>query len=446
MRYTTRTADVDSFRGGLRYIHGVTYTKIVMLTLFFYLYLLSPYFDLRVMVLHGGMLSIVLFLAVHPILSGRAILQLPLMLPLIVLCLFFLYNLSVLIFYTEVFNTEFSNYVIQVAIYIFVGYVLALSFMQNSLDMDQALTLCFKLIVFIVFINAVIIILEYHFPAFRIAVESMLYLSDTANIDYLTREFRLRGIASGGAANLSLLHGTILVLLQALYLKNKIGFIYFIVASVTIFTSMLFIGRTGIVVGILGIAFFHLINIALSRDKLSVRRMILYVSVSAVVIVIPPLFAMLFPENLLAYSIAFLYQGVEGVQQEGTTEALARMINIPNEWPKLLFGVGAHWGDFDLRRSYDIGYLRMFTALGIPLAVLFYLFVAYLAKQVFSITHYKSFWFVFMLIMFIAEYKEPFIFKGYSARMMWMIIGMGLCYRFSEAYWRSKRGNPAPAS
>jgi hypothetical protein len=446
VRYTTRTADVDSFRGGLRYIHGITYTKIVMLTFFLYLYLLSPYFDLRVMVLHGGMLSIVLFLAAHPVLAGRAFLQLPLMFTFIVLCLFFLYNLTVLVFYTEAFNTSFSTYVIQVAVYILVGYVLALSFMKNSLDMDQALTFCFKLIVFIVLVNAVIIILEYYFPAFRIAVESMLYLSEDSNINYLTREFRLRGIASGGAANLSLFHGTVLVLLQALYLKKKIGFLYFIIASITIFTSMLFIGRTGIVVGILGIAIFHIINLLVSRDKLSARRMIIYVSVSVIIVIIPPVFAMLFPENLLAYSITFLYQGVEGVQQEGTTDALARMINIPNEWPKLLFGVGAHWGDFDLRRSYDIGYLRMFTALGIPLAIVFYLFVAYLAKHVFTITNYKSFWVVFMLIMFIAEYKEPFIFKGYSARMMWMVIGMGLCYRFSEAYWKAKRHNAASAS
>ncbi|QTF91395.1 hypothetical protein [Halomonas sp. BM-2019] len=446
MKYTTRTADVDSFRGGLRYIHGITYPRIFMLTLFLYLYLLSPYFDLRVMVLHGGMLSILIFFGMYPILTGRAFLQLPLVLTLITLCLFFLYNLTVLIFYTDVFNTTFSNYIIQVAIYILVGYVLALSFMKNALDMDQALTICFKLIVFIVFVNAVIIVLEYFFPPFRIAIESMLYLSESANIDYLTREFRLRGIASGGAANLSLFHGTMLILLQALYLKKKIGFTYFAIASLTIFTSLLFIGRTGIVMAIAGIVMFHFLNFVMSRDKLSARRMLIYLFVSAIVVIIPPTFAMLFPDNLLAYSISFLYQGVEGVQQEGTTDALRRMINIPNEWPKLLFGVGSHWGDFDLRRSYDIGYLKMFTALGIPLAVIFYLFVAYLAKHVLTITHYKSFWIVFMMIMFISEYKEDFIFKGYSARLMWLMIGMGLCYKFSQTYLKQRQGRAVSAS
>lgn len=86
----------------------------------------------------------------------------------------------------------------------------------------------------------------------------------------------------------------------------------------------------------------------------------------------------------------------------------------------------------------------MLTALGFPLTIAFYLYVAYLAKFVLMITHYKSFWIVFMIIMFIAEIKEPFIFKGYSARMMWMIIGMGLCYTFSSPFYNDER-EPEPA-
>ncbi|MGR4067815.1 hypothetical protein [Billgrantia sp. C5P2] len=435
MKYTTKTADVDSIRGGLRYIHGVSSAYICWITLFLYLYLLSPYFDLRAAVLHGGMLSIALLLGSHPAISLKAVQQVPLLVTLIVLCLFCLYNLTVFIFYTEVFATTFLTYMIQVALYILLGYVLALSLMRKSLDMDQVLTLCFKLVVFIVFINSLIILVEYNFPAFRNFIESMLYQPENSNIDYLTREFRLRGIASGGAANLSLFHGTSLILLQALYVKKKIGFLYFVTASVTTFTSLLFIGRTGIVVAIIGITLFHVLNFLFSKEKLSLRRFLLYITIAGIVMAVPPVFAFLFPENVLSYSISFLYQGIEGVQQEGTTAALARMINIPTEWPKLLFGVGVHSGDFSLRRSVDLGYMRMFTALGIPVAITFYFFVAFLGKCVYSVTHYKSFWIVFMIIMFIAEYKEPFIFKGYSARLMWLIIGVGLCYRYSS--WQS---------
>ncbi|WP_156085458.1 hypothetical protein [Billgrantia saliphila] len=435
MKYTTKTADVDSFRGGLRYIHGITYTHVCWLTLFLYLYLLSPYFDLRVAVLHGGMLSIVLFLGAHPAIALKAIQQIPLVATFIGLCLFCLYNLVVFIFYTEIFATTFLTYMFQVALYIMLGYVMALSLIIKALDMDQVLTLMFKLVAFVVFVNSIIILVEYNFPPFRNFIESMLYLPENSNIDYLTREFRLRGIASGGAANLSLFHGTVLILLQALYIKRKIGFLYFLAASVTIFTSLLFIGRTGIVVAIIGIVLFHILNFILSKNKLSIRRVLLYATIAATVMSVPPVFAILFPENVLSYSISFLYQGIEGVQKEGTTGALMRMINIPNEWPKLLFGVGVHSGDFDLRGSVDLGYMRMFTALGIPVAIAFYIFVAYLGKCVFSVTHYRSFWLVFMIIMFIAEYKEPFIFKGYSARLMWLVIGVGLCYKFSSLHY-----------
>ncbi|MGQ4880233.1 hypothetical protein ACOJCM_16835 [Billgrantia sp. LNSP4103-1] len=431
MKYTTRTADVDSFRGGLRYIHGITYAHVFWLTLFLYLYLLSPYFDLRAAVLHGGMLSIALFLGTHPAIALKSLQQIPLVSTFIVLCLFCLYNLAVFIFFTDVFATTFLTYMIQVALYILLGHVFALALMKKSLDMDQVLTLCFKLVVFIVFVNSIIIIIEYNSPPFRNFIESMLYLPENSNIDYLTREFRLRGVASGGAANLSLFHGTVLILLQALYIKRKIGFLYFFTASITIFTSLLFIGRTGIVVGIIGIFLFHVINLLFSSNRLSIRRFLLYATIVGLVLAIPSVFAIFFPENVLAYSINFLYQGMEGIEQEGTTDALKRMINIPSEWPKLLFGVGVHSGDFDLRRSVDIGYMRMFTALGIPISAAFYIFVAYLGKGVYNVTHYKSFWIVFMVIMFIAEYKEPFIFKGYSARLMWLVIGIGLCYRFA---------------
>ncbi len=428
VRYSTRAEDVDSFRGGLKFIHGITYNNIFLLTLFLYLYLLSPYFDVGGLMVHGGMISILLFLGLHPKLAVGALQQVPLILTFIGLCLFSIYSLLVAIFYMEVFSTSFQTYLLQVAIYILLGFALALYFIEKALDLDQALTLLFKLVTFIVFVNAIIILLEYTFPDFRNLIESMLYLPENSNINYLTREYRLRGLASGGAANLSLFHGTILVLLQALYIKKKIGFFYFIVSSVTIFTSLLFIGRTGIVVGFIGIAMFHFLNLLLSKEKISMRRAIIYVSIAAIVIIAPPVFAILFPDSLLSYSINFLYQGIEGLQQEGTTTTVMQMFSVSGEWPKLLFGIGAHSGTFSLEGRVDAGYMRMLTALGIPVAVIFYLFIVYLAQFVLKMTHYKSFWIVFMVIMFIAEIKEPFIFKGYSARMMWLMIGMGLCY------------------
>lgn len=430
--------DVDSFRGGLRYIHGVTYRNIIMLTLLLYLYLLSPYFDVGGMLIHGGMISIFLFFVAHYRLVLRSFQQASLLLTLIGLCLFCLYNLILIIVYMEAFSTSFQNYMIQVGIYILLGFVLAFYMIDKALDLDQALTLCFRLIAFVVFINAIIILVEYHFPPFRQFVESMLYQQENTNINYLTREYRLRGIASGGAANLSLFHGTVLVLLQALYIKRKIGLLYFLVASVTIFTSLLFIGRTGIVVGFIGIVLFHFLNLMMSRQKASMRRVILYISISAIVVIAPPVFAMLFPDSLLGYSISFLYEGVEGIRQEGTVTTVASMFDMTGQWLKLLFGVGAHWGDFNLQGRVDAGYMRMFTALGIPLAVLFYLLIGYLARFLLVITHYKSLWIVIMIIMFIAEIKEPFIFKGYSARLMWMLIGMGICYTFCSPFYEEQ--------
>lgn len=438
MKYQTRTEDPDSFRG-LRYLHGLSYRHVGMLTLFLYLYLLAPYFDLRVMVLHGGMLATAFLLLRYYRLVFKALGVEALLIILIVLCLFAMYNLVVVALYSQEFTTSFQTYMIQVCVYLFLGFVLAMILMQKALDLDQVITLVFKLATFVVFINALIILVEYHVPPFRAFIESFLYLPDNSNINYLTREYRLRGIASGGAANLSLFHGMVLVIIQALYIKKKIGVIYTLVASVTIFTSLLFIGRTGIVVGFIGIVLFHALNLMMARNKLSFRRFFIFISVAAIILVAPPVFSLFFPNNVLSYSISFLYQGVEGLQEEGTAKAVANMFEIPNKWGKLLFGVGAHWGDFTLERRVDAGYMRMLTALGIPLALAFYIFYAFLAKYVFTITHYKSVWVVLMIIMFIAEIKEPFIFKGYSARLVWMMIGMGVCYAFCSPFHADQR-------
>lgn len=427
MKFQTRTADPESFRG-LRYLHGLSYLHVGMLTLFLYLYLLSPYFDLRVMVLHGGMLATAFLLFSNGRLVLRVLSLESVLMIFIVLTLFALYNLLMVLVYSIEFTTTFQTYIVQVCIYLMLGFVLAMSLMQKALDLDQVVTLVFKLVTFVVFINASIILIEYQVPPFRAFIESMLYLPENSNINYLTREYRLRGIASGGAANLSLFHGMVLVIIQALYIKNKIGTVYTLVASVTIFTSLLFIGRTGILVGFIGIVLFHVLNLMMARNKLAFRRLFLYVSLAAIVVLAPPVFSLFFPDNVLAYSIEFLYRGVEGIQDEGTTRAVASMFDIPDKWAKLLFGVGVHWGDFSLQGSVDAGYMRMLTALGIPLALAFYIFYAFLAKYFFSMSHYKSVWIVLMIIMFIAEIKEPFIFKGYSARLMWMMIGVGVCY------------------
>lgn len=438
MKYQTRTEDADSFRG-LRYLHGLSYRNVAILTLFLYLYLLAPYFDLRVMVLHGGMLATFFLLTRHYRLAFKALATESLLMIFVVICLFAMYNLIVVAIYSLEFTSTFQSYLLQVCIYLLLGFVLAMSLMQKALDLDQVITLIFKLVTFVVFINALIIVIEYQVPPFRAFIESLLYLPENSNINYLTREYRLRGIASGGAANLSLFHGMVLVIIQALYIKKKIGVAYTLVASVTIFTSLLFIGRTGILVGFIGIVLFHALNLMMAKNKLSFHRVFLYICLAALIVVAPPVFSLFFPDNVLAYSINFLYQGVKGLQEEGTTQAVANMFDIPNKWRKLLFGVGVHWGDFTLQGRVDAGYMRMLTALGIPLALAFYIFYAFLAKYVFTITHYKSVWIVLMIIMFIAEIKEPFIFKGYSARLIWMMIGMGVCYAFCSPFHSDQR-------
>lgn len=434
MRYASRASDINSLRGGLKHIHGIGTLELCAITLFIYLYVLSPYFDVGGLVIHGGMLAMLMFFGAHPVLPLKAIQQRAMVLTLIGFCLFAAYNLLVSIFYSHIFSTTYLTYTIQLVFYVLLGFSIGLYMNEKGMDLDQTLTLFFRLTVFVVFVNAVIVLLEYFFPPVRTFIESFLYLADDSNIDYLTREFRLRGIASGGAANLSLFHGATLVLLQALYIKKKVGFGFFAVATAIIFTSLLFIGRTGILVGLIGTLLFHALNLAFSKETLSLRRVLLYISLVLLVVMAPAVFSMLFPDSLLGYSLSFFYEGTQGLQEEGTVGSVLSMFQMSTEWQKLMFGIGTHSGGFEFGGRSDSGYMKMFTALGIPMAIMFYVFLLLLARHVLTMTHYKSLWIVFLAVMFIAEIKEPFIFKGYSARLLWLVIGIGLCYSLSSPF------------
>ncbi|MCL7940903.1 hypothetical protein M8009_11450 [Halomonas sp. ATCH28] len=419
-------------------IPGIKAHEILFFGIFVYLYLLSPYFVISGIMLHGGIISIALFFFVKTNLVMQAIKVRSFYNLIFIFSLFALYSLFVSVFSLRVLSITFQVYIFQVCIYIFLGVSVGFYIQRKGYGFDEALMLLLKFTSFIIFINSLVIIAEYYFPDFRKLVESFLYTSEESNINYLTREYRLRGIASAGAASLSLFHGLTLVILQALYINKKIGLISLCVSSIIIFISLLLIGRTGILISFLGIAMFHMLNLMLEPRKASSRRVFLYILLIASFFTLPLLFSLLFPGNVIMYSMNMFYDGAQGLEEEGTINALITMFNISDDWAELIFGIGSHSGGFSAELRADPGYMKMLTALGLPLSLLFYGFVIFVTIKVLVITKLKSLWIVFIMLMFISEFKEPFIIKGYSARLLWLVVGIALCYTYSTGIQKSK--------
>lgn len=419
-------------------VPGINPYETLFLGTFVYLYLLSPYFVISGIMLHGGIISIALFFCVRPFLVMQAIKVRSFYNLVFIFSLFALYSLFVSIFSLRVISITFQVYIFQLFVYIFLGVSVGFYIQRKGYEFDEALMLLLKITSFIIVVNSLVVIAEYYFPDFRKLIESFLYASEESNINYLTREYRLRGIASAGAASLSLFHGLTLVILQALYMNKKIGLINLSVSSIVIFTSLLLIGRTGILLSLLGIAMFHFLNLMLEPGKSSSRRIFLYTLLIALFLTLPFLFSVLFPGNVIMYSMNMFYDGAQGLDEEGTISALISMFNISDDWAELIFGIGSHSGGFSAEFRADPGYMKMLTALGLPLSFLFYGFVIFVTIKVLVLTKLKSLWIVFIMLMFIAEFKEPFIIKGYSARLLWLVVGIALCYTFSTGIQQSK--------
>ena len=72
--------------------------------------------------------------------------------------------------------------------------------------------------------------------------------------------------------------------------------------------------------------------------------------------------------------------------------------------------------------------MKVATSIGVPCAILLYVAVLHI-----GIYHVKNLagaglgvmplLITILLVLFVSELKEPFVFKGYSARMFWLFLG-----------------------
>ena len=112
-----------------------------------------------------------------------------------------------------------------------------------------------KFFIYAIILNSIVVLLEFLIPSFRSFIESLLIPS--TRTDYMVG-LRFRGIASAGGASLSIAHGLSGVLLYYLYRKRLINPIFALVGILLCFSSLIFIGRSGILLLFVGIFFVHI--------------------------------------------------------------------------------------------------------------------------------------------------------------------------------------------
>ena len=335
-----------------------------------YFYLLVPVFSLGGAIIHAGYLSLLLlflfrFRYFTEVISSSNFVWFCLSL------LPFVLWMSLFSIFSYQIAFGFHFYIVSVFIYVLFGMVLGCYLVEKKKGFSDTLTYVWKMVLVVIFVNSVVVILGFYNPEIRAFTESFLDLR-SSNIDYAVRENRLRGLAGGGGANLSVMHGVSLVLALGLYLKNRLStMIFCIFFSVTTF-SIFFIGRTGLLLA--GAGCLLLLTISLKEQN---RYLWFRLIIFSVVVFIFSIFGLQYfrdsvTSGMFNYSIGFVLDGAEGISEEGTSTYLLNSISFPDNFLQLLVGIGEYTGKFSGQGAVDMGYMKTFTALGLPLALIFY--------------------------------------------------------------------------
>jgi hypothetical protein len=275
----------------------------------------------------------------------------------------------------------------------------------------------------VVLVNSIIVVLELNSDPLRMAIEGYLDPLDSGSIDY-AEGFRLRGIASSGGANLSLLVPAAVAIALYLYKKKIIG-VLFLTASVGLLVfSATVIGRTGLILLPVPILFFLLFEFR----EISIRKIFSVAIFFLLTFLLIKYFSSFgrdflsdkFGEDFLFYSFEFLFEGQQGLQQEGTAGVIAEFLQVlPSDTWEILFGYGFYGGGY-FSPWTDSGYSRMFLSIGFIFGVIFYLTVF---RLYFSIAFFDKFLvFSLIAILSIGELKEPLLFSGFVSRLFMVMV------------------------
>ena len=308
------------------------------------------------------------------------------------------------------FKIMFNNFV-----YFLFGYFFYFSF-GTKIKLYDLL----KIIIYIVFINALIIDISYLFSGIRIFFDSLLTISVTSNIDY-SSGFRMRGIANSGGFSLSVISLIAIFSLAVLFYKRKIRTWTGILMFLTILVSQMFIARTGLYFSILILIIWLFFEYSSGRRKYEITMSICFFSL--IIFFVSYFFDFELNDISKISSWAFeLFENIlkgKGMQTNSSND-LFSMFNIPSDIIRLIFGFGFFEADLPYRS--DSGYVRTFYSIGV-FAVPFYMMHAIILLYVLPKFNkeYKYYFLFLGVLLFILEIKAPVFYQNYSSRFIFLM-------------------------
>lgn len=305
---------------------------------------------------------------------------------------------------------------------------------KNNISIDDFLLI----ILLVVVLNSVIILVELQFDSFRSFIEG--YLDPLGGVINYADGYRLRGIASAGGAGLSISIPAALIIALHLFDRGRLNPVLLLILFSILLMSVVVIGRTGIVLLIIPVSMYLLMLITRRNNGYTILRTFFLVLIP--LLIVAPLFyqyvydfmSQMFGDGFVKYAFGFLLDGKSGIEEEGTVELMAEYITVlPMEFPQALTGYGFYGGS-DFEPWTDSGFSRTFLSVGFLFGSIFYVIVYYMYFLTFRINKYLIG--SFILLLTIAEIKEPLLFSGFASRMFILIF---VYYYCEDKYSKAKR-------
>lgn len=290
--------------------------------------------------------------------------------------------------YGDVDSTQFSR-LVHFALYSIVGAIVYVSLFNDEALFHKAVIGATLIQVFFVFVT-------YSSPAANNIIFSYVYVSH----NFLESLGRAPGLSSSGGATLSVIISLGAFSIVRLSMLEKHG--WFIPTMLIIIFSQVLVGRTGLLLSI-----FALCMLLIYSD-LNIRTIILTI-LGLILSQLILLDYIKSNEQFMAYTKNWAESSLTG--SDGTISALIDMGIKEMDTMAFIIGTGqvATPDGYNASGS-DVGYVQTFYAMGL-LGVVFYMALLLFLYSFYKKTN-KSFYFLVLLFLpFVAEIKEPFIFK-----------------------------------
>lgn len=339
-------------------------------------------------------------------------------------CYFLFVSIAFFLFiYTTCIETIYSlsggqYYFSRIVINFFVCSFFCVLFSIYLVKSEVKLSDIFTFIFYIGLVNSVVVLLSFFISDFRLFIESFLYQQEGSNIDYMAVDWRLRGIAAAGGASLSLFTAFCIVIGIICNRMKLISSNQLLVCSIIMLASQFFIARTGLMIGLL----FLLLWLFIEFKKFKFSFFILL----TVVGVFLAWFYFEFYDQIariLPFALELFYNALSGGSVEtSSTNDLLDMLYFPDNINYFFFGFGCFEG-CSIYRS-DSGYFKSISAVGIFASLFFYLTFFYVLFFWFKrfLPQGVFFWRLMILVLFLVEIKEPFLYQNYLSRALILIV------------------------